>query len=65
MNREVLDVRRCSRCHSVLTALLQDDGLTEGGEPYRAIYWGPRRSHSADDCSRMVELAREEWPTLW
>jgi hypothetical protein len=64
MLREILDVRRCTRCQAVLQAMVQDDMLDDNGEHFRAIYWLPRREHGAESCSRMIELAREEWPTL-
>jgi hypothetical protein len=49
----------------VIQALVHDRYLTEGGQYGESIHWLPRRSHTEQDCSRMQELAREEWPTLW
>ncbi len=63
--REIRDVRRCSLCHQVLTALVHDRDLDEEGNFSELIHWLPRRSHSDDMCSVQVELNREEWPMLW
>ncbi len=65
MEREIRDVRRCSRCQEVVQALVHDKYLDDTGEPVQAIFWLPRRKHTDDDCSRMQTLASEEWPTLW
>lgn len=65
MLRENLDVRRCTRCQTVVQALVQDDTLSEEGDVTRAIYWLPRRVHTSDDCDRMLTIAREEWPVLF
>jgi hypothetical protein len=63
--REIRDVRRCSRCQTVLTALVHDKDINEEGQPRELIHWLPRHAHSDDECSRQVVLNREEWPTLW
>lgn len=65
MQREILDVKRCNRCQTVFQALVQDNYISDEGEPGAAIYWLPRRVHTADDCDRMLTLAREEWPVLF
>jgi hypothetical protein len=65
MRREILDVRRCTVCQTVVQALVQDDYLDDEGHATRAIYWLPRRAHGKDECDRMLTLAREEWPTLF
>jgi hypothetical protein len=65
MEREIRDVRRCNRCQEVVQALVHDKYLDDTGEQVQAVFWLPRRKHSDDDCSRMLELGKEEWPTLW
>jgi hypothetical protein len=65
MNREIVDVKRCNRCKSVVQALVDDRYLADSGEQTRAVFWLPRRAHSQEDCDRMLTLAKEEWPTLF
>jgi hypothetical protein len=65
MDREIRDVRRCSRCREVIQALVHDIYFGDDGTPCESIYWLPRRKHTDDDCLRMQTLSREEWPTLW
>lgn len=65
MQREILDVRRCPRCHEVVQAFVQDHYNSGSEDAETVIYWLPRRSHSKDDCDRMLTLAAEEWPTLF
>jgi hypothetical protein len=65
MEREIRDVRRCNKCREVVQALVHDKYLDDAGEPGQAIFWLPRRTHTADHCSAMLALSREEWPTLW
>jgi HEPN domain-containing protein len=64
MMREVLEVKRCNRCQTVVQALVDDRYLAGTPEESRAIYWMPYRTHTRDDCERMLTLAREEWPAL-
>lgn len=65
MFREILDVRRCNRCQTVVQALVHDI-YDEGTEEHvEAVFWLPRRTHSGEDCERMLEIAKEEWPTLF
>ncbi len=63
--REIRDVRRCSRCQLVLTALVHDRDLDEEGNFREMVHWLPRREHTDDACSRQVAMNREEWPMLW
>lgn len=65
MQREILDVRRCPRCQSVLQAFVQDHYNYGSEDAEAVIYWLPRRAHSKADCDRMLALAEEEWPTLF
>jgi hypothetical protein len=63
--REILDVKRCSTCESVLTVLVQDKDLDDEGQPRQVIHWLPRRPHTADDCAQQRVLNAEQWPMLW
>jgi hypothetical protein len=63
--REILDVRRCTRCDAVLQVMVQDDTLDESGYPVRAVYWLPPHKHGDDECNRMLTLAQEAWPRLF
>ncbi len=63
--REIRDVKRCSRCHAVITALVHDRDLDEEGGQRELIHWLPRRSHTDQDCEQQRRLNLEEWPTLW
>jgi hypothetical protein len=65
MRREILDVRRCPRCHEVVQAYVDDAYNAGSPDEEHAVYWLPRRAHSRADCDRMLTLAREEWPTLF
>jgi hypothetical protein len=64
MLREIVEVKRCNRCKSVVQAMVRDDYLPGTPEQTIAVYWLPRREHSAEACERMLTLAREEWPVL-
>ncbi len=63
--REILDVKRCSACDSVLTVLVSDKDLDDEGQPQQMIHWLPRRPHTAHDCALQRTLNAEEWPMLW
>jgi hypothetical protein len=65
MERDIRDVKRCSRCQEVVQALVHDSYLDDAGEQVQALFWLPRRKHTDKDCDRMLTIAREEWPTLW
>jgi hypothetical protein len=65
MRREIVEVKRCNRCQAVVHALVDDTYMADSGDATRAIYWLPRRVHTATDCDRMMALAREEWPALF
>ncbi len=65
MEREILEVRRCGKCQTVVQALVQDTDLGGSEEPVRAVFWLPYRMHTDGDCVRMQALAREEWPCLF
>lgn len=64
MPRDYSPVERCRECGTVTAVLVYDQGIGEDGEPYKAIY-RDRWEHGPRDCARMLELAREEWPTLF
>jgi hypothetical protein len=63
--REIRDVNRCSRCQTVIAALVHDRDVDEEGQLRELIHWLPRRAHTDDDCARQVALNVEEWPQLW
>ncbi len=63
--REIRDVRRCSRCQAVITALVDDTDVDEEGQQRRMIHWLPRWPHTAVDCDRQLTMNAEQWPTLW
>jgi hypothetical protein len=65
MEREIRDVKRCPVCREVVQALVHDKYLDPEGDPVEALFWLPRRVHTANDCEKMQVMAREEWPTLW
>jgi hypothetical protein len=65
VEREIRDVRRCSRCQAVVQALVHDQYIADDGEHAAAIFWLPRRVHTDTDCTQMQALSREEWPMLW
>lgn len=65
MQREIRDVRRCSKCQTVLCALVDDTYIADDGETVRSLYWLPRRVHTGQECTRMLTLATEEWPVLF
>lgn len=65
MSREVRDVtQRCRDCGAATAVLLDETGIADDGTDYRAI-WSERVPHSRSDCSAVVTLMREQWPTLW
>jgi hypothetical protein len=64
MMRDIVDVKRCSRCQTVVQALVDDRYLPGTPAETRAVYWLPYRTHTRHDCERMLSLAAEEWPTL-
>jgi hypothetical protein len=63
--REIRDVRRCSLCQAVVQALVHDVYISDENEQAEAIFWLPRRRHTAQDCSQQLTLNQEQWPTLW
>jgi hypothetical protein len=65
MMREIVQVKRCNRCDSVVQAMVDDRYLPGTPEESRAVYWLPRREHGQDACDEMLTIAREEWPRLF
>jgi hypothetical protein len=65
MDREIVEIKRCDRCATVVHAMVDDRYLDANGEPFRAVYWLPRRVHTADDCDVSLRLYVEEWPCLF
>lgn len=62
--RDVVEiVRRCTTCQSATRVLVVDDDLGDDGEPRRLEYVD-QVPHDADDCARLLQLRREEWPPL-
>lgn len=54
---DILDVRRCDRCGTTIGVLAEhhyDDGES-------SIAW-QKIPHVLKQCTRMLELSREEWP---
>lgn len=62
--RECSPIQRCKECGTATIVLVLDQGIGDDGEEYRAIYRDVV-PHTRKDCTDMVALMRETWPTLW